>query len=90
MKFLKRLFLRDYHRGENLPVAYTPSLIEQGLRAFWRWASTPWRKARQWLCGRSGHVYSGDTGWLIGSRLRDRWCVKCGKMIRIPWDESDI
>lgn len=47
---------------------------------------------KQKLCGIIfGHrpLHPTDRGLLIGSKLCDRWCLRCGKMVQIPLAEDD-
>lgn len=60
----------------------------------WRYFSgkifAPFRAVRQKLCGLIfGHrPLSNDTGWMIGSKMVDRWCSRCGKMVPMPMAED--
>ena len=60
------------------------------IRLF-RCLSTPFRLLKQKLCGAIFHhrpLHPTDRGLLLGSKLCDRWCARCGKMVKIPMAED--
>ena len=71
---------------ELMPASPGPPSKTELLR---RWFSRRLQKPKEWLCGAfRGHDMCGDTGWLVGSKFRDRHCSKCGKRFSIPLVED--
>jgi len=60
--------------------------IQRTLRILFQ----PVRRLRQWLCGIifKHRPLSSDSGYLIGSKMVDRWCALCGKMVQVPMAED--
>lgn len=48
------------------------------------------KKYWQWFCGKfTGHkLHPTDRGLMLGGKLCDRWCVRCGKMVQMPVAED--
>lgn len=66
-------------------------------RAQVRWSAEvrcltkPFRLLKQTLCGvifNHRPLHPTDRGMMIGGKLCDRWCARCGKMVTMPMAED--